>query len=263
MGNLLKVMILAVIQGIAEFLPVSSSGHLVLAKHFMGLESTSGATLEIVLHTGTLVSILVFYWRYLLELMQGAVRREREALRYIGLLLLGCLPAVVVAFTARDQLEEAFSHPEFVCFTLVATGVLLITTHFVGDGIKQVRWKSAVLIGLAQAVAMLPGVSRSGSTIGIARLLRIEPKKSAEFSFLMSAPLLAGASLLTILDLVQGKAESCGSSLTELVVGFLLSAIIGYFSLKYLLSLLCRGRFWLFGIYCCVVGLTSMVALWM
>lgn len=258
--NLLKVIVMAVIQGIAEFLPISSSGHLVLSKHFLGLESTNGATLEIVLHAGTLVSILVFYWKHLIGVFSGAFRGEKESIKFILLILLGCIPAIILAFTAMSSLEEAFSSPRFVSCTLMATGLFLIGSHFAKPGEKKIGWVSGFVIGLAQAVAMLPGISRSGSTIGMSRFLGINPKQAAEYSFLMSAPLLAGASLLALKDLFENGNHS-GSTAPELVVGFTVSAVVGYFSLRWLVSLLQRGRFWRFGIYCISMGALTFILL--
>ena len=260
MENLFKVILLAIIQGVTEFLPVSSSGHLVLSKHFMGFESAEGATLEIVLHSGTLISILIFYWRHLGQIIVGIYKRDSGSFRFAALLLLGCVPAIIVAFSAGDQLQEAFGQPRFVSCTLMVTGLFLIASHFAKPGKKSVGWGSAVVIGLAQSVAMLPGISRSGSTIGISRFLGIEPKKAAEYSFLMSAPLLAGASLMMLLEIGE-KGNTSGSSGLELVVGFLVSAVVGYFSIKWLVSLLQRGQFWRFGIYCLSVGALTFLLL--
>lgn len=258
MENLLKVMLLAVIQGVTEFLPVSSSGHLVLSKHFLGLDATTGATLEIVLHAGTLVSILVFYWKHLMQLAAGVFKGEKNAIRFVMLVLLGCIPAIVLGFSAKDGLEKAFSDPRFVSCTLMATGVFLISTHFAKPGAKPVGWLSGLVIGLAQAVAMLPGISRSGSTIGMARFLGIEPKEAAEYSFLMSAPLLAGVSLLALLDICR-NGNTSGNSALEMALGFAVSAIVGYFSIKWLVSLLQRGRFWWFGVYCLGMGVFTFL----
>lgn len=260
MENFLKVILLAVIQGVTEFLPVSSSGHLVLSKHFLGLEATTGATLEIVLHAGTLVSILIFYGKRLIQIAKGVFSGEKDAVKFVSLVLLGCIPAIVVGFTVKDQLEEAFASPRFVSCTLMATGIFLIVSHFAKPRDKKVGWVSGFVIGLAQAVAMLPGISRSGSTIGMSRFLGIEPKQAAEYSFLMSAPLLAGVSLLAMVDLVQ-NGNNCGSSAFELSIGFLVSAVVGYFSIKWLVSLLQRGRFWRFGLYCLGMGITTFILL--
>ena len=260
MENLLKVVLLAIIQGITEFLPVSSSGHLVLSKHFLGLDATTGATLEIVLHAGTLVSILVFYWRHLGQIASGVFRGEKSAIRFVLLVLVGCIPAIVFGLTAKDNLEEAFLHPRFVSCTLMATGLFLVATHFAKPGKKQVGWVSGLVIGLSQAIAMLPGISRSGSTIGTARFLGIDPKEAAEYSFLMSAPLLAGVSLLAMMDLLE-NGNTSGNSALELILGFAVSAVVGYFSIKWLVSLLQRGRFWRFGIYCLSIGIFTFALL--
>lgn len=260
MENLFKVILLAVIQGVTEFLPVSSSGHLVLSKHFLGLEATTGATLEIVLHAGTLVSILVFYGKHLIEIAVGVFRGEKSAVKFVLLILLGCIPAIIVGFTVKDQLEGAFTHPQFVSCTLMVTGLFLIASHFAKPGKKQVGWLSGLVIGLAQAVAMLPGISRSGSTIGMSRFLGIEPKEAAEYSFLMSAPLLAGVSLLAMLDLFE-HGNTSGTTSLELILGFVVSGVVGYFSLCWLVSLLQRGRFWYFGVYCLTIGIATFFLL--
>lgn len=260
MEHVLKVIVLAVIQGVTEFLPVSSSGHLVLAKHFLGLELGQGATLEIMLHAGTLVSILVFYWHRIAGVVAGVFRGEKAALRFAGLVLMGCVPAIVLGLTAKEQFESAFSHPRFAAGMLMITGVFLIVSHFPKAAEKSIGWGSGLVIGLVQAFAMLPGISRSGSTIGMSRFLGIEPKEAAEYSFLMSAPLLAGASLLALFDLFKNGNNS-GNSAPELMLGFVISAGVGYFSIKWLVSLLQRGRFWRFGIYCLVLGGVSFFLL--
>jgi undecaprenyl-diphosphatase len=260
MENLLKVILLAVIQGITEFLPVSSSGHLVLSKHFLGLDATTGATLEIVLHAGTLVSILVFYAKHLAQIITGMFKGKKDAVRFVLLVLLGCIPAIIVGLTTKDKLECAFSSPRLASCMLIITGVYLIASHFAKPGSKRVGWVSGILIGISQAFAMLPGISRSGSTICTARFLGIEPKEAAEYSFLMSAPLLMGVSALALIDLCE-HGNTSGNSALELIIGFVVSAVIGYFSIKWLVSLLRRGRFWRFGIYCLALGILSLALL--
>jgi undecaprenyl-diphosphatase len=260
MENLFKVILLAIIQGVTEFLPVSSSGHLVLAKHFLGMNELTGVTLEIVLNTGTLLAILVFYWSRLVQLTGGVLRREKESIRFALFILWGCIPAIAVGFLFKDQLEEAFSNPRFVSCTLIGTGLFLIGSHFAGQRARPVGWVSALLIGFMQAVALLPGVSRSGSTIGMSRFLGIEPKQAAEFSFFMLIPLSVGACLLAIRDLVK-HGNTSGCSALDFGVGLVVSAVVGYYSLKWLVSLLQRGRFWRFGIYCLSMGLITFAIL--
>jgi undecaprenyl-diphosphatase len=256
MEHFIHVVWLAIIQGITEFLPVSSSGHLVLSKHFLGITPSKGVLLEIVLNTGTLFAILVFYWKRLFQIIQGLFHGNREAWRFSALILLGCLPAILIGVLFKKELEGAFSNPRFVSCTLMGTGLFLIASHFAGKGTRSVGWISGFLIGILQAVALLPGVSRSGSTIGMSRFLKIEPKQAAEYSFFMLIPLSVGACLLAIKDVLENGNHS-GFNPIDLSVGFIVSAVVGYFSLKWLIALLQRGQFWYFGIYClCIGGLT-------
>jgi undecaprenyl-diphosphatase len=261
MEALLKVIALAVLQGITEFLPVSSSGHLVLGESLLGVESP-GATLEVVLHAGTLAAILVFYRRRLLALALGAVRRDPVVWRDIGTLALSAVPAVVLYLAAGDVLETAFDRVEFVGPALCVTGLMLLSVRgrpVRGQG--EVRWTDAFLIGVAQAVAMLPGISRSGSTISAARLRGVAPTAAAEFSFLMCIPLLAGATLLTAVDAFQG-AQPVGIPAPHLIVGAVVAGVVGYAALAGLVRLLGRGKFWIFGVYCLVVGGVATLVHW-
>jgi undecaprenyl-diphosphatase len=226
----------------------------------MGMSEVKGVTLEIVLNTGTLIAIFVFYWKRLLQIALGVLRRERESLKFAFLILLGCVPAIIVGLFFKSQLESTFSNPRFVSCTLMGTGLFLIASHFVKSNERSVGVWSGLIIGLMQAVALLPGVSRSGSTIGISRFLGIEPKQAAEYSFFMLIPLSIGVCLLAVSDLMQGGNQSgCGA--VELVIGLFVSAVVGYFSLRWLIALLQRGRFWYFGIYCLFVGLISFFIL--
>jgi undecaprenyl-diphosphatase len=257
---LIKVFVLAVIQGIAEFLPVSSSGHLVLAKTFMGLETGGSPLLEIVLHAGTLVSILVFYFTRLSSLVVDAFKGKVEAWKYASIIVLSCIPAMVLYALAGDALEEKFNAPVFAASMLCVTGLILLSVKKLAHNDRDVTWWRAIVIGVVQAFAMLPGISRSGSTISISRVLGICPKKAAEFSFLMSVPLLAGAVLMHIKEVFSGEVAGDVGSL-DMGVGFVVSAVVGYFSIKWLVKLLGEGKFWRFGIYCLVAGAGSLVAL--
>ena len=260
MTAFIKVFILAVIQGISEFLPVSSSGHLVLAKTFMGLETGESPLLEIVLHAGTLVSILVFYFKRLSSLTTDIFKGKADALKYAAILILSCVPAIVLYVVAGDALEEKFSSPVSAAAMLCVTGIILLSVKRFSHSDRDVTWPRAIVIGIVQAFAMLPGISRSGSTISISRVLGICPKKAAEFSFLMSVPLLAGAVLMHIKELFSGEVNGDITSL-DMGIGFVVSAVVGYFSIKWLVKLLGEGKFWRFGIYCLVVGAASLIAL--
>lgn len=262
MDELLKVVALAVLQGVTEFLPVSSSGHLVLGEALLGV-SSPGATLEVVLHTGTLMSILVFYRRQLVKLVVGTLRRDAAVLRTVGRLALSALPAVGLFLAAGDALEASFDRVEFVGPALCATGLMLLSVRHRptrSDG-GSVRWGDALVIGVAQAIAMLPGISRSGSTISVARLRGVAPEAAAEFSFLMCIPLLAGATLLEGLKAVGG-ADRSGLSAWHAATGAVVAGCVGYVALTVLVRMLGRGRFWVFGVYCLAVGATATLVYW-
>jgi len=249
---MIEVTLLSVLQGIAEFLPISSSGHLVLGRELLGMEEL-GMRLDIFLHVGTLVAILAFYF--------SVIRRILVNLEWSYMLkvVLSAVPAGLVGVLFKDQLEAAFASPKMVGGALVFTGLVLTATRFLPKGGKDVSFLHALWMGLAQAVAILPGVSRSGMTLAAARAAKVDAEKSAEFSFLMSAPPIAGAALLEILKglkAAEGAANEVSWGLT--VYGCVLAAVVGYFSLKLLVRSL-KGRwFWLFGPYCILAGALTL-----
>lgn len=251
---MLEVTILSVLQGVAEFLPISSSGHLVLGKNLLGLGEV-GMRLDIFLHVGTLAAIFVFYFSIIRRIV---INLEWS---YLAKVIVSAVPAGVVGVLFKDQLEAAFASPKLVGAALVFTGLVLTATRFLPKGERDVSFGRALLMGLAQAVAILPGVSRSGMTLAAARASKIEPERSAEFSFLMSAPPIAGAALLEFLKAMKqgGAVNECPWGVT--IYGAVLAAVVGYFSLKLLVCSL-KGRwFWLFGPYCILVGLVTLFVL--
>ena len=264
---MLEVIVLSVLQGIAEFLPISSSGHLVLGRSVLGLGDV-GLRLDIFLHVGTLVSIFAFYGAIVARLVRnafgaGGSDAMRESWMYALKIVVSAVPAGIVGVLFKSRFEEAFSSPSFVGGALIFTGAVLTATRFLPKGEKDVSFLRAALMGLAQAVALLPGVSRSGMTLAAARAAKVEGERAAEFSFLMSAPPIAGAALLEIVKTV-GEAEAAAARETSwglCVVGALIAAVVGWFALKLLVASL-KGRwFWLFGPYCIVVGLLSLAIL--
>lgn len=250
---MLEVTLLSVLQGIAEFLPISSSGHLVLGKQLLGMQEL-GMRIDIFLHVGTLLAIFAFYF--------SVIRRIFVNLEWSYMLkvVLSAVPAGVVGVLFKDQLEEAFASQKMVGCALLFTGTVLTATRFLPKGGKDVSFLSALWMGLAQAVAILPGVSRSGMTLAAARAAKVDAEKSAEFSFLMSAPPIAGAALLELLKgMKAAEAATAEVSWGLTVYGCALAAIVGYFSLKLLVKSL-KGRwFWLFGPYCLAAGLLALV----
>lgn len=247
MGDFFNVTFLAILQGVAEFLPISSSGHLVIGQHVLSVDDP-GMRLDVFLHVGTLLSIMVYYRRTILRIVAGA------DVRYMSKIALSALPAVLVYAIFREKIESMFENAKAVGLLLVFTGAVLSGTRFLPKGTKDVTFLRALWMGAMQAVAMLPGVSRSGMTLAAARSAGVEPSKSAEFSFLMSAPLIAGGMVLEIAKIFRGGADE-GVGMGLLAWGTVLSAAVGYFSLVVLVKAL-KGRwFWLFGPYCIIAGL--------
>ena len=247
-----EVTLLSVLQGIAEFLPISSSGHLVLGKQLLGLQDV-GLRLDIFLHVGTLVAIFAFYF--------SVIRRIVVNLEWSYLLkvIVSAIPAGLVGILFHAQLEEIFSSPRMVGVALIFTGFILTATRFLPKGGLDVSYGRAFWMGIAQAIAILPGVSRSGMTIAAARIARVDAEKSAEFSFLMSAPPIAGAALLEVLRGAGAAAESAAEVSWPLTIyGCVLAAVVGYFSLKLLLKSLKSRWFWMFGPYCLCAGLVAL-----
>lgn len=249
-----EIVILSILQGIAEFLPISSSGHLVLGKSLLGL-GDAGIRLDVALHVGTLVSIFVFYFSVIRRIL---VQREWS---YVFKIILSAVPAAIVGILFKDALEELFASPKMVGFALLFTGAVLTVTRFLPRGGKEVSFVRALWMGLAQAIAILPGVSRSGMTLAAARTAKVDAEKAAEFSFLMSAPPIAGAALLEVMSSLKATEEATAGtevSWTLCAVGALLAALVGYFALKVLLKSLKSDKFWLFGPYCVLAGLVTI-----
>ena len=248
---MLEVTILGILQGVAEFLPISSSGHLVIAQHVLGVEAP-GMRLDVMLHLGTLLSIFAFYFATLKRIV---VNFEWK---YVLMIAISALPAVAVYLLFGDFVKSLFENAKMVGALLMFTGAVLIGTRYLPQGDKDVSFARALVMGFGQALALLPGVSRSGMTLASARAGKVDPGKAAEFSFLMSAPLIAGAALLEIL-----KGPGCSSdadiSWGLTIYGAALAAVVGYFSLKLLVRAL-KGRwFWLFGPYCLATGLLALI----
>ena len=223
-----------------------------LGKSLLGMGDL-GMRLDIFLHVGTLAAILAFYWTIVWRIVKNL------EWGYLLKVVASAVPAGVVGILFQDQLEEAFASPKMVGAALIFTGLILTATKFLPKGTKDVSFARAILMGVAQAVAILPGVSRSGMTLAAARASGVEAEKSAEFSFLMSAPPIAGAALLQILKAGDAAADAAEVSWGLTIYGCVLAAVVGYFSLKLLLKSL-KGRwFWLFGPYCLLAGALTLV----
>jgi undecaprenyl-diphosphatase len=256
----LDAVILGVIQALTEFLPVSSSGHLVLGQALFGIQPNSGIAFEIMVHLGTLFSVVFCYRQDLKGLLSSllpnreaaGVHEEGTGWSEVSRLVVGCLPAGIVGVAFKDQLEQIFGSPQFVGMALVGTGVVLLSTQLTSDRGRSISVAVALLIGLAQAIAILPGVSRAGATIAMAMWLGVSNARAARFSFFLSIPVIAGASILQIRDLAALGTTGDEWSLLLLSAGC--AFVCGILALRLLLLLLDRGVFSRFGWYCLAVG---------
>lgn len=254
---MLALIVLAILQGIAEFLPISSSGHLVLAKTVLRFSET-GATAEIFLHFGTLLAILVFYREKLLQIVKPLLHLQLkdDYAKLFWLILWASMPAGIVGVLWQDAIEAFFSRPSLASAMLLLTSAMLFCTIFARRR-TNFRWNlfTAAVVGLVQALAILPGISRSGSTIAVALLLGADAENAAEFSFILAIPALAGAMALKIREIVI----TGNSPKPELLVAVVVSALVGYIALSLLIPILRRGKLWIFGTYCALVGLLGFM----
>ena len=257
----LKLFFLAVLQGITEFLPVSSSGHLAIFDKLLGL-NYAGLRVEIMLHFGTLVAVVFYYWKTIFDLVRGVFTGKKESLATAGLIIIGAIPIAVAGVLINDWLEEKYDgNIAFIGGMLIITGLVLFSLRFLPQNSdKKLTWWRALGIGIAQIAALLPGISRSGSTIAAARYLGLSGKNAADFSFIMSIPLLFGA---TVLDLLKGEeAGAVGNPAPGwglLGPAMVIAMITGYFAIKLLMRAITGTKFWYFGVYCVIAGIAAIL----
>ena len=265
--NYLMVVVLGVVQGVAEFLPISSSGHLTLFQHFFGMPEPDDL-FNILLHFATLIAVFVYYrrdiWEMILEFFRffGDLFSRRTgqgeppaARRQILLLIVATLPLFLV-LPVKKYVEAVGSYPEAVSCILILTGVILFLSDRMAKGRKTARnttLKDAVLIGVAQGFATLPGLSRSGSTIAAGMALGLDRKFAVRFSFLMSLPAVLGATILEVVDVVsEGTFDS--AMLPKYLLGMVIAGVVGYFSIGLVNLLASKGKFGAFAYYCWIAG---------
>ncbi|MEE8575779.1 MAG: undecaprenyl-diphosphate phosphatase [candidate division Zixibacteria bacterium] len=242
--------ILGILQGLTEFLPVSSSGHLVLTQALLEVKQP-GVSFEVIVHLGTLVSVLVYFRAKLWLLIQSVYKREMsEERRIIGFLILGTIPAGLAGLLFKDFFESAFSSPFLTSTMLIVTGVILLATRLRKMPNGDLKRTSTILIGLGQAMAIMPGISRSGSTIAVGLLAGVKPALVAEFSFLLAIPAIGGAALLNFDELISTDVEFLGPYLVGAVCAFLTGLVAVYL----VLAAIKRGRFEWFAYYCFAAG---------
>ena len=257
--NWWQALILGLVQGLTEFLPVSSSGHLVIFRELLGAEAPSDLVFEITVHVATALATIVVFRKQILDLLQGLFKfKYNEQTDFIAKLVVSMIPVAIVGFFFKDKVEELFSSLLVVGCALMVTALLL----FLSDRVKarkegkEITFGQALVMGLGQAVAVIPGLSRSGTTISAGLLSGASRNKVAEFSFLMVlVPILGEA----FLDLVGGDLATSSISIAPLLLGFLAAFFSGLFACKAMIALVKKAGLKWFALYCAIVGLIVII----
>lgn len=256
--NLLKALLLGLVQGLTEFLPVSSSGHLVLVNYLLKVD-TGSIAFEVAVHLGTLLAVLIYFRNDLLMVIRDFFAGGPG--RRVGwMLIAGTIPTAIIGFAFKDTFEALFDAPRFAAAGLLITSVLLLIAERLQRGEREltgIRLLDALLVGLFQGMAIMPGISRSGSTISAALLTGMSRDAAARFSFLLSIPAILGAGLLEIGEFAAMPHEMVVPSLA----GVLTSAVSGYIAIGLLMAVLRKGRLYYFSIYTAVVGIIALLTL--
>lgn len=260
-----QALILGVVQGLTEYLPVSSSAHLVLVPHFFGweLSGKESFVFDVLVQLGTLVGVLLYFMRPIQEVgisvIKGLIMRKplhNQAARLGWLVALATVPAGILGLSFKSQLAHYFSSPLAACYFLMVTGLILIAAEWLTQTLDKSypTRTDAVLIGLAQGFALFPGVSRSGSTIAAGMARGLSRADAARFSFLMSVPVMIGASLVAMLELM-GDIQLMSTMWVPLLLGFMSACLTGYLVIRWFMNYLSTRRLYIFASYCLSLGL--------
>jgi undecaprenyl-diphosphatase len=269
MEDLFRIIVLGIVQGLTEFLPISSSGHLILVRDFFGWEFSDDLTFDLALHLGTTAAVLAFFWREWLLMLQSGARWVTGRGRHddpvfnhglLALLVVGSVPAAIVGFLFGDYIEEHVRSPVVVGVMLIIFGVILFVAERVGRGRRDIAsssWADAIWVGCAQAISLIPGVSRSGVTISAGLARDYTRFDAARFSFLLSTPVIVGAGGLKLLEaLAEGIS---GRDMGLMLVGATVAAVTGWLAIRYLLIYVQTSSYLPFVIFRVVMGVFVII----
>lgn len=262
----LQALILGIIQGLTEYLPVSSSGHLAIGAYLFGIAGSDNLAFTVMVHVATVLSTFVVLWSEIAWILKGLFKFEmNDATKYFLNILVSMIPIGIVGFFFKDKVEEVFGSGLLVVgIMLLVTASLLIFSYYAKPRTKErIGWRDALIIGVAQACAVMPGLSRSGSTIATGLLLGNKKESLAQFSFLMVIPPIVGEALLDVMKAVKGEAAFGGIDTLPLVVGFVAAFAAGCLACKWMINIVKRGKLVYFGIYCAIVGIVTIACSFM
>ena len=259
--GIIEAIILGIVQGLTEFLPVSSSGHIELGKAILNIQTTDNLLFSIVVHGATAFSTIIVFRKVIIELFKGLLQfKNNESLHYTLKIIISMIPVGIIGVLFEDKIEALFTgNVLFVGVMLIITGILLTITFYFKNTNKDVSFGRAIIIGFAQAVAILPGISRSGSTISTALILGVDKEKATRFSFIMVLLPIIGATLLKVKDYIDTPALSGGISMAALVIGFSAAFISGLAACTWMIKIVRKGKLIYFAYYCFAVGLISII----
>ncbi|MEN8794680.1 MAG: undecaprenyl-diphosphatase UppP [Flavobacteriales bacterium] len=259
--ELLEAIILGIIQGLTEFLPVSSSGHIELVKAMFDREDPFSDEMTIVLHFATALSTCVIFRKDILEIFQGLFQfKNNNQFKFSIKIILSMIPAAIVGLSFENEIKSLFnSNVLLVGLMLIVTGLLLLVADKATATKKKVSFGQAIIIGIAQAIAILPGISRSGATISTSVLLGIDREKAARFSFLMVVPLIFGKIAKDLLDLIKEPAVTDNVSYLPYVLGFAFAFVTGLIACTWMIKLVKSSKLYYFSIYCFIVGIAAII----
>ena len=262
----LEALVLGLIQGLTEYLPVSSSGHLAIGAKLFGLSGEENLAFTVAVHVATVLSTLVILWREIVWLFKGFFKfKWNDEMKYMVNILISMIPVAIVGFLFKDTVEEIFGSGLLVVgICLLVTASLLAFAYFAKPRQKEkISMLDAFVIGIAQAVAVLPGLSRSGSTIATGLLLGNKKENLAQFSFLMVIPPILGEALLDVLKMFKGSTDATTSSIDTLplIVGFVTAFVVGCLACKWMINIVKKGKLIWFAVYCAIAGLVSIIFL--
>jgi undecaprenyl-diphosphatase len=253
-----EAIILGLIQGLTEFLPVSSSGHLEIAKSLFGVNPEESFYFTIAVHGATVLSTLVVFWKEIISLITGTLRfKINDETSYVLKLIVSMIPVGIAGVLLKDPIEQMFNgNIVFVGSMLLITGTLLALAHFIRKGDRTIGYLDALLIGIAQAIAVIPGISRSGATISTGLLIGNSKNEIAKFSFLMVLVPVIGANLL---EIITGDAAIGNVGIGIILIGFVTAFISGYLACRWMIALVKKSKLIWFAIYCAIVGLLAVL----
>lgn len=261
MSELLRSIVLGIIQGLTEFLPVSSSGHLELAKFFLGDDSMAEESMlmTVILHAATALSTIVIFWKDIVAIFKGLFQfKWNEELEFSLKIIISMIPAVLVGLLFEEQMERLFDKQILlVGVMLIVTGLLLFLADRAKNTEKKVSFSNAIIIGLSQAIAILPGISRSGATISTSVLLGVDRERAARFSFLMVVPLILGKMAK---DLLSGDISQASVDILPLTAGFIAAFVTGLLACQWMIRLVKNSKLTYFSIYCFIVAAIAIAA---